>query len=420
MTDELLEKRGGEMIFVGTELLLGDILNTNAQYLSRRLADLGISCYYQTVVGDNEERLLQTIRTARERSGLVLLSGGLGPTVDDITKEVLAKALGRELHLHASSKERIEAFFRKREIVPTQNNWKQALLPEGAWALENENGTAPGVFLEDGGVLFFLLPGPPNELVPMFESGVVPVLRERARGVILSRTLKLVGIGESAAEHLVRPLMESQRNPTLAPYAKMGEVHFRMTASGATPEEAERLLDALEVELEPHVGAYVFTNRPEELEDVVVRMLGEKGWSVSFAESCTGGLLASTLVNTDGASEVFAGGVVAYGNKVKEELLGVPAETLLNHGAVSGETAEAMAEGVRRTLKTDVGVSITGIAGPGGGTPEKPVGLVHIGCSCGGRTWSVRHLFSGNRRKVRESAAKTALVTLYRTLREMS
>lgn len=408
-----------ELISVGTELLLGNIVNTNAAYLAEQCAGLGLSCYYQTVVGDNEERLTQTLRTALERADVVILSGGLGPTQDDLTKETAAKVLGRQLYLDEHSKERIQDYFAKRRIELTENNWKQAMVPEGAIVLDNANGTAPGIILKAGEKSVILLPGPPNELVPMFETAVYPYLMAAEPGVIYSQTVKLCGIGESKAETMVADMIAEQGNPTIAPYAKTGEVHLRVTAKAVSEKEAKKLLKPVIKELKNRFGAKVYTTDEKvTLEEAVVELLRKNDLTVTTAESCTGGLLSARLINVPGVSEVFKSGRVTYSNKAKKKLLGVKKLSLDQYGAVSPNVAKEMAKGAAAAAKADVAVAVTGIAGPDGGTAQKPVGLVYIACSVCGRTTVKEYQFSGNRSKVRENSVVAALTLMRQCILE--
>lgn len=414
-----------ELVSVGTEILLGNIVNTNAAYLAEKCALLGLSLYNQSVVGDNEARMEDTVRRALERADIVILTGGLGPTKDDLTKEVTAKVFGRALFMDGHTKERIMDYFRRtnREDKITENNWKQALVPEGAVVLDNANGTAPGLILkgEEGtpleGKQAVLLPGPPNECIPMFETQIAPYFASFLREGIYSRMVKICSIGESRAETIVADLMDAQTNPTLAPYAKTGEVHFRITAKAKDEEEAEELIRPVLDELKKRFGSHIYTTDEEiTLEAAVVELLKEKGMTVTTAESCTGGMLSGRLVNVPGASDVLNEAYVTYSNEAKERLLGVPHETLENYGAVSEETARAMAEGACRAAGADASVAITGIAGPGGGTEEKPVGLVYIGCTVRGKTTVERFIFTGSRAKNREYAAAKGLTLLREAL----
>lgn len=403
-----------ELVSVGTEILLGNIVNTNAAYLAEQCAGLGLSCFYQTVVGDNEGRLAQTLQTALGRADIVILSGGLGPTQDDLTKETAAKVLGRELRMDAHSRERIQEFFNRRKMQPTDNNWKQAMVPEGAIVIDNDNGTAPGIIIEAADKRVILLPGPPGELIPMFETAIRPYLSEAEPGVIYSQTVKLCGIGESKAETIAADLIASQENPTIAPYAKTGEVHLRVTARASVEKEARKLVKPVVKELKNRFGMNVYTtNENVTLEQAVVDLLLANRLTVTTAESCTGGLLSARLTNVPGVSEVFKSGHVTYSNKAKHKLLGVKKPSLDKHGAVSESVAKEMAKGAAVSSKADVAVAVTGIAGPDGGSVVKPVGLVYIACSVRGKVKVKEYNFSGNRSRIRESSV-TAALTLMR------
>ena len=408
-----------ELISVGTEILLGNIVNTNAAYLSEQCARLGLSCFYQTVVGDNEERLSAVFRTAFERSDVVILSGGLGPTQDDLTKETVAKVLDRQMILDEVSKKSIQEYFAKRRIELTENNWKQAMVPKGAVVVANANGTAPGIIVEEGSKRVILLPGPPNELIPMFEKSIYPYLSEAEPGIIYSRTVKLCGIGESKAETMVADLIAEQGNPTIAPYARTGEVHLRITAKAETEKEAKKLLKPVIKELKNRFGIHVYTTDENvTLEQAVVELLLANHLTVTTAESCTGGLLSAKLINVPGVSEVFKHGHVTYSNKAKHKLLGVKKPSLGKYGAVSETVAKEMVKGAAVSSKADVAVAITGIAGPDGGSEEKPVGLVYIGCSVCGRVKVKEYHFSGNRNKIRENSVIAALTLMRQCILE--
>lgn len=402
-----------ELICVGTEILLGNIVNTNAAYLAEKCAELGLSCYFQTVVGDNEERLTQVLSCAKERSDIVILSGGLGPTEDDLTKEVAAKVCGRELRTDDHSMERIAEYFAQRNIIPTDNNWKQAMIPEGAIVMDNHNGTAPGIIMEDDNCKVILLPGPPNELIPMFEEKVIPYLSQLTPGVICSQTVKICGVSESSVETMVKDLIDGQTNPTIATYAKTGEVHIRVTASAPDKKQANKLIKPVVKELKSRFGYDIYTTDAETtLEKAVVDLLHANNLTVTCAESCTGGLLSSRLVNVAGVSDVYKSGLITYSNKAKRKLLGVKKSTLQKHGAVSAQTAEEMVKGAAFVSRADVAVAVTGIAGPDGGTEEKPVGLVYIACSVKGTVTVQEFHFRGNRMKVRDASATAALMLM--------
>ena len=405
-----------ELISVGTEILLGNIVNTNATYLAEKCALLGCSLYHQTVVGDNEERMEEAIRQAIERADIVILTGGLGPTKDDLTKEVTAKVFGRKLYMDEHSRTRIRDYFEKiKSKKVTENNWKQALVPEGAIVIDNLNGTAPGLILEDKerGKAAILIPGPPNEMKPMFEHDIAPYLYKKQPEGIYSHMVKVCGIGESRAETMVADLMDAQTNPTLAPYAKTGEVHFRVTARACSEEAAEKLMEPMIEEMKKRFGDAVYTTEENvTLEESVIRLLEEKKMTVTTAESCTGGKLSGRLLNVSGASGVYNEGYITYANASKEKILGVKHETLETYGAVSEQTAAEMALGAAKAAGADAALSVTGIAGPGGGTAEKPVGLVYIGCAVNGEVTVREYRFTGNREKNRDYAVARAITLL--------
>lgn len=402
-----------ELICVGTEILLGNIVNTNAAYLAEKCAGLGLSSYYQTVVGDNEERLAETLTQAVKRSDIVILSGGLGPTEDDLTKETAAKVCGRELRLSQEVKAKIRSYFETKGAQATENNWKQAMIPEGARILENHNGTAPGIIMELENCRVILLPGPPDEMIPMFEESVVPYLGKLTPEVICSRTVKICGISESKAETMVKDLIDGQKNPTIATYAKTGEVHIRVTANAASEKEALKLIKPVVKELKSRFGCDIYSTEEDcTLEKAVVDLLLANKLTVTCAESCTGGMLSARLINVPGVSEVYKTGLVTYSNKAKRKYLNVKKGTLQKYGAVSTQTAEEMAKGAAFFTKADVAVAVTGIAGPDGGTDEKPVGLVFIACSVKGKVTVKKFQFNGGRQKVREATTTAALMLL--------
>ena len=399
-----------EIISVGTEILLGNIVNTNAAYLAEKCAYLGLSNYYQVVVGDNEQRLLETINTAKSRADVIFLIGGLGPTEDDLTKETAAKAFNVELVMDEEAKNNIVTILTNRGIDITNNNFKQALVPKGSIVLYNKNGTAPGIIMEEAGKVVIMLPGPPNEFVPMVDDQVVPYfLKKGTNDVIYSRVVKLVGVGESKVAEEISDLI-AMTNPTVATYAKTGEVHIRVTASAANDDEAKALVKPVVKKLKAMYPDNVYsTNADETLERAVVELLSKNGLSITAAESCTGGLVCGKIVNVAGASEVFRGGYITYSNKQKRNVIGVKKSTLEKYGAVSEQVAAEMAKGVLEVSKADVAISTTGIAGPGGGTPEKPVGLVYIGCAVKNKVYVEKFNFSGSRNKARESTVVAAL-----------
>lgn len=411
-----------ELLSVGTELLLGNIVNTNASYLSEKLALLGISVYFQTTVGDNQERLKAAIELALSRADMVIMTGGLGPTTDDLSKETAAECLGLELYEDESVKEDILSYFRQREIDPssvTLNNWKQAMVPKGALILRNPNGTAPGFVLEKENKQIVLLPGPPSECRPMYENELVPYLKKRNPGLLYSEMVKIVGLGESAVAARINDLIENSTNPTVAPYAKTGEVHLRVTANAGNEQEAKKLTAPVVAQIREEFGNLIYTtDEKETLEQNVIRMLEEKGMTVTTAESCTGGKIAARITDVPGASKVFKEGYVTYANDAKEKLLGVSEKTIQQYGVVSEQVAGEMVEGVKRAAGAQAGIAVTGIAGPDGGSKEKPVGLVYIGCSVGDKTEVKRFRFHGNRGLVRDGAVQQALILLRKLLLE--
>ncbi|MBE6070494.1 MAG: competence/damage-inducible protein A [Clostridium butyricum] len=405
-----------EIIAIGTELLLGDIVNSNAQFLGQELALLGVEMYYQQVVGDNEERIIHAFEEAYSRSDIIITTGGLGPTDDDLTKEMAAKYFNKRLIEDKESLEDLEEYFRFRQTKMTPNNLKQALIPEGAIAIKNNNGTAPGVIIEENDKIMIILPGPPKEMKPMFEETVKPYLQSKSDSVIVSKMIKILGIGESAVAESIKDLMDAQSNPTIAPYAKEIGVILRVTAKAENEEEALKLIRPVEKEIVDRFGDNVYATEDISIEDVVAKLLIEKKYTISTAESCTGGMVASTLINYPGISEVFLEGAVTYSNEAKHKRLGVKNETLDKYGAVSEETAREMAIGIAREANTDVSIVTTGIAGPDGGTEEKPVGLVYIGVYVKGEVKIEKHIFKGNRSKVRNQATITALDILRKCL----
>lgn len=403
-----------ELISVGTEILLGNIVNTNAAYLARKCALLGLSLYHQSVVGDNEERLSEALKTAIERSDVVILSGGLGPTKDDLTKEVTAKVLNLPLEEDQHTRKRIEEYFKNSHFkIITDNNWKQALVPQGAVVVDNRNGTAPGIIIEQEGKSVILLPGPPNELHPMFEQDIFPYLNKLQPEIICSAMVKICGLGESYVETEISDLIENQTNPTIAPYARTGEVHLRITAKASDEKEARKLIKPLVKELKTRFGSNIYTtDENTSLEESIVELLKEKELTLTTAESCTGGLVAARLTNVAGVSEVFRQGLVTYSNRAKRKLLDVKKSTLKEHGAVSDKTAKEMAKNGAFITGADICISVTGIAGPDGGTEEKPVGLVYMACCYKNQVTVKEFHFKGDRYKVRESSVVNALTLL--------
>ncbi len=407
-----------ELISVGTELLLGNIVNTNAQFLAEKCALLGLSLYHQVTVGDNRGRLSEAIRTAIKRSDIVILIGGLGPTEDDLTKEVCAEVMGFPLVEDPHTRARLVEFF-KNSIYKTisDNNWKQALVPDGAKVLDNDNGTAPGLILEKYGKSAILLPGPPNELSPLFMEQVYPYLQRLRPEMICSQMVKICGIGESQVEDKLLDLIDKQTNPTIATYAKTGEVHLRVTAKAGSAEEADKLIKPVVKEIRKRFGDCVYSTKEDEtLEMAVVKLLKKLELTVTTAESCTGGMLAARLVNVPGVSDVFREGFITYANKAKRKILDVSKGTLKKYGAVSEQTAKEMATGGVFATDADVCIAITGLAGPDGGTEEKPVGLVYIACYLKDRVRVEKYQFKGDRNKIREQSVVKALDLLRRSI----
>lgn len=398
-----------EIICVGTELLLGDILNTNARFLSRELAALGIDVLHQQVVGDNTARLEETVRAALGRSDLLVFSGGLGPTADDLTKETVARCFGDEMRFEPRVLEEIRAFFTSTGRTTPANNEKQAMVPtRGGW-FENPNGTAPAVWFEADGKRAVLLPGPPSELEPLWKNAVRPFLQKGQQRVLESLVLRLTGIGESHAEELLGHLFKNE-NPTAAVYAKTSELLIRITAAAPDEETARAICRDYAQNFYRLAGEYIYAEGEEGLEYALVSALREKGLTLATAESCTGGLVSQRITQVPGSSEVFGFGFCTYANEAKHRLLGVSEATLATVGAVSRQTAAQMALGAARVSGADIAVSLTGIAGPGGGTAEKPVGLVYVGAARGDEVY-VAKLLLGNRdrQSIRISAANRAL-----------
>ncbi|MBZ9637283.1 competence/damage-inducible protein A [Clostridium sp. FP1] len=405
-----------EILAVGTEILLGDIVNTNAQYIAKRLADLGIAVYHQSVVGDNPERLLEAYRLAFSRADLVITTGGLGPTKDDLTKEVAFEYFGKKSVVHEASMKIIEGYFKEMNKPMAKSNVKQAYFPVDAVILPNNNGTAPGCIIEENGKVVALLPGPPREMKPMFEEAVVPYLEKFQQGVLVSKVLRVIGVGESSAEEMIEDILDKQTNPTVAPYAKDGEMLFRITAKANTQEQGIKLIGPMEDAIRSRLGNNIYGEGDITLENVLGEMLINKKLTIATAESCTGGMVAAKLINYPGISSVFMDGVVTYSNEAKINRLGVSIETLDKHGAVSSEVASAMAQGIAKTAGTNIGISTTGIAGPGGGSIEKPVGLVYVGLCINGEVKTKMLKLSGDRQKIRERATMQLLDWLRREL----
>ena len=390
-----------EILSVGTELLLGSIVNSDAQALSRELSALGLNVHYHSVVGDNPARLKAAVGLARSRADVLITTGGLGPTCDDLTKQVLAEAFGKPLVFHPECAESIRCYFARSGRTMTDNNLQQAWLPEGCDVLDNAWGTAPGCAFEADGTYVIMLPGPPSECLPMFRERAVAWLARLSEGVIRSRTLRVFGMGESSVESLLRDRMNALTNPTLAPYAKAAEVELRITAKADTEQAAEALIVPVEAEVRAILGSYVYGVDVAGLEQVVLDGLRARGLTLGTAESCTGGLIAKRLTDVSGASSVFRGGVVSYTNGVKAGVLGVSQTLLEEKGAVCAPVARAMAQGARNVLGCDLAVSVTGVAGPNPDDRNNPVGLVYTALAAPAGCW-VRELNLNGSREGRE------------------
>lgn len=406
----------GYLIFTGTELLLGKTLNSNSQYLGERLAELGIDVYKMVTLGDNRERIVAALNEIPKNVDLVILNGGLGPTEDDVTREALCDFLGIGEEVDPATEEKIR---NRVKDNPLQGDLKVSLVPEGSVAFYNDEGVAPASLVIRGGRTFILTPGPPHELKHLLEERVIPYLKEHLmpQEIIHSRTLKFCGIGESKAEDKIRDLIRSS-NPTVAPTIKNGEIHFRITAKGDGLEELRSLTDQVAKEIILRLEDFYFGEDDETLEGLVVQLLLEKEYKVAVAESCTGGLLSNTFTDISGSSGFFDRGYVTYSNESKVEELGIQPSTLEQYGAVSENTALEMAEGVWRKTGADLAISITGIAGPTGGTVDKPVGLVYIAFRTSQGNSVVTRIFNGDRLTFKRKVVKFILFEMYKKLKE--
>ena len=406
-----------EIISVGTEVVTGDIIDTNAPYLSKELVSLGIDTMYRTSVKDDDKTILEVLNIAKKRADLIITIGGLGPTYDDFTKEEVAKVNNLKLVRSEKAEQKIKDYFSKMGREMTENNLRQADIIEGSVPIENDNGTAPGILLEKDNKIFILFPGPPNELIPMFENKVKPYLKDKTGKFILERCIKLSGIGESYVEHELKDLIEKDEKIIIATYAKVGEVHIKITSEGKTKQEAEEKIKPYYEKIQIRFSKYVYGYDDDTLSKKVVEYLKEKNLKVAFCESCTGGYISKTITDVPGASDVFDCGMVTYSNEIKTRLAGVSPIALKNNGAVSEEVATQMAKGIRTLAKADIGISVTGIAGPGGGTEEKPVGLFSIGISTKNTTVTKKLNFRGNREKIRLSTVNAVMSTLIEYLK---
>lgn len=398
-----------EIITVGTEILLGDILNTNTHYLANELANMGIDVYYQITVGDNESRLYKQLDESFKRSDLIILTGGLGPTQDDITKEVCAKYLNMEMEFHKESWDKIIEIHNKMKRIPTENNKKQAYFPIGSIIVPNKYGTAPGCIMEKNNKIIIVMPGPPKEMKPMFDNFIKAYLLKYNKDVLKSKVIRIIGVGESKIESDLLDLIQKQKNPTIATYAKDGECTIRVTAKGKNIEEAEKLILPVTEEIRHRFKEKVYGEDETTIEEEVSKILVNNSLKISVAESCTGGMVSAALINYPGISSVFMEGCVTYSNEAKMMSLGVKKETLDTVGAVSEQCAKEMAEGVAARHNTNIGLSTTGIAGPEGGSDEKPVGLVYMGITINNKTIVKKYIFNGDRQQIRNRACKTLL-----------
>ena len=408
-----------EIIAIGSELLMPNFVDTNSMYLTRQLNEIGIAVMMKTIVGDDENYLEQALRGCLERTPVIITIGGLGPTEDDVTKKVVARVLQRQLVLDDASLKAIERRFKARGIEMPKNNARQALILTGSDVLENKNGTAPGLWVGAGRNHVILLPGPPSELMPMFEEGCIPKLRKLAGDMALARKIfRTTGLAESTLDARIAPIYQKHRNVQTTVLAKPGQVDVRLTAIGKSAEDAERAVQDLAVEIEKELRDYIFTNTEQSLEEVVGTILVSKQATISVAESCTGGMLAERLTAVDGSSRYFMSGIITYSNESKISLADIPPLLLEMQGAVSEEVARGLAEGVRERIGTTIGLGVTGIAGPTGGSPEKPVGTVHIAVASPSGTRHQAFLFPGNRDRIRWQAAQAALNMTRRVLME--
>lgn len=398
-----------ELIAVGTELLLGNIVNSDAALLSRELSALGIGVYHHTVVGDNPERLAQAVNHAKTRADLIITTGGLGPTYDDLTKTVVAACFGKQLVFDEASAARIQAYFEGYHRPMTENNLQQAYLPEGCTIFENDFGTAPACAFEAEGVHVMMLPGPPRECEGVFRTCGIPYLMRLTQGVIHSRTLRVFGMGESSVEQELRELMQSLDNPTLAPYAKDSEVELRITAKADSLAQARAMIVPVEAQVRAALGDAIYGADVESMEQALVDALKSRGLTLTTAESCTGGLLAKRITDVPGASAVFQGGFITYATATKQQLLDVPQDLLDTHGAVSEPVAYAMAQGARVRMDTDFALAVTGVAGPESDERGNPVGLCYIALASREEVSVSKLQFSSSRARVRNMAAMHAM-----------
>lgn len=407
-----------EIITIGTEILLGQIVDTNSVYLSEKLAKLGINVFYKTAVGDNLERITNALKTGASRADLLILTGGLGPTVDDITRQAVADFVEKKLIFHPEAFAKIKGFFKERNYKMPESNQLQACFPEGALILENLRGTAPGFILEKP-LIIACLPGVPSEMKYMFSEKVTPFLLEKLgskQTVILSKVLKIAGLGESLVDEKIKLLFVESKNPSIGILALPDEIILRLTAKAGTHEDAQRLIHDLKLKIYKKLGNAIYGEDEETLEGKIGEILRARNLTLSTAESCTSGLISHRITKVAGSSSYYKGGFNTYSNEMKINFLGVLPKTIHDFGAVSKECAREMAQGCAKAAQTDISIAVTGIAGPGGGSEEKPVGLVYIALSFKGQMEVKKFIFPGSRENIRERAAQTALFLIYQKL----
>ena len=400
-----------EIVSTGTELLLGHIMNTNTPFLTQQLNSLGFDVLYHSTVGDNKIRMTQVLDTALQRAAIIITSGGLGPTQGDITKEVTAELLNRPLFLDKDSADHIKSFFDTRQLEMSESNLRQAMIPAGGIILKNERGTAPGVIIEHNSNVIIHLPGPPHELEWMFEHSVIPYLKERftLQGAIVSKILRTYGIGESLLEEKIKKFIMNQSNPTIALLAGKGEVVIRLTAKSDTAENAQLLIAGLETQLRQHIADYIWGLDNDTIEANIGKILTQKQLTLALAESCTGGLITSRITDISGSSNYLMGSIICYTNKIKTDFIGVPSQIIIDHGAVSRQTAVLLATNIRKKFTAAIGMGITGIAGPNGATPTKPVGTVFIAIDGPLGIQCEQYTFNGQRTDIKYRISQAAL-----------
>ncbi len=403
-----MNKTNVEILCIGSEILLGNIVNTNAQVIANELHNIGVNVFNQSVVGDNLERCLKALEHGFESSNIIITTGGLGPTKDDMTKEAISSFFNAPQVLYEEEKEKLVNFFKTRNVPMPESNLRQVYFPKGATIIKNDNGTAPGMILEKDNKTIIMLPGPPHEMKPMLLDSVIPYLKSKSNKIFYSKMINFIGIGESALENKLIDLIENQTNPTIAPYAKIGYPLLRITASSSSLEESKKMVDQTCNEIKSIAKEHIFGYNEEEPQDAIVRLLLEQNKTISFAESCTGGMVTSSIVDVNNASKVLKESFITYSNEAKILRLGVLEETLKKYGAVSEQCAIEMAKGLRNTSKADIAVSITGISGDFGGTIEKPIGLTYICISSKDNTFVKEFNFGRTRNNNRRSATINA------------